>query len=182
MLVVISVVFFNQSGYLDSAALSNLADDISSKSVQSQAYGIAVKELAPGSANFSVAYGLPFSLLSSGSNTAYIYFADQNGNAVYDGGWGSCTPECLEETAILRGNYIEDLCIIRSSGGDQCNNAKRADITYLRPALLARISFFNNGGQQFNPSNAIGVRVKLKSPGGLSRSVAIYQSGQVSVQ
>ena len=80
MLTIMSVIIFNQSGYLDSASLSNLADDIASKAVQSQAYGIAVRELTPGSADFSAAYGLSFSLLSGGSNTSYNYFADKNDN------------------------------------------------------------------------------------------------------
>ena len=183
--VILTVVVFNQSAYTDASALSNLADQIASTVSQAQAYGVAVRELNPGSANFSIAYGLSLSLLDPSYTTSYLFFADRNGNKAYDGTWACATGdanECLEKTAMLRGNYLDSICIIQSSGNEQCNSAKRTDITFLRPSLEAQLTVFNNGGQSYDPGNMRGVRMVLKSPKGLVRSVAVYENGQISVQ
>lgn len=184
MAVILTVVVSKQSIYMDSAALSNLADEISLTISQAQAYGIGVKEFSPGSSEFSASYGLTFSLLGSGSNSAYLSFADRNGNNIYDGNW-SCsiesTSECLERIDISRGNYIESLCVVRTSDADICNIG-RVDISFARPNTEAQLKFFNNGGQSYNPSGIKGARIVLESPGGLSRSVVVYTTGQISVQ
>ena len=78
--VLITVIIFNQRSYTDVAALSILADELSLTITQAQAYGIAVREFAPGSADFSASYGLSMNLLGTGSNSAYLFFADRNLN------------------------------------------------------------------------------------------------------
>ena len=183
--VIITVIVFNQSFYVEAAALTNLADEITSQIAQAQIYGISVKESTPGSSDFTGSYGLTFSLLPSGSNTNYLSFIDKDGNQVYDGSW-SCeigtSFECLEKSNIFRGNYIDELCVIRSSGGDQCGIPQRVDISFARPFVEARIKLFNNGGQEYSPGNMVGVRIILKSTSGLSRSVSVYENGQISTQ
>ena len=183
--VILTVIVLKQSTYVDSAALSNLADEISLSLSQAQAYGIAVKELTPGSSDFSASYGLAFSLLSDGSNTNYIFFADRNNNNIYEDGW-ACPlggiSECLEKATISRGNYIDDICIVRTSGADQCGNARRVDINFERPETSSRLTFFNNSGQTISVQNLKGAKVVLKSSSGLSRSVVVYTTGQISVQ
>ena len=87
--VILATVILRQSAYTDVITLSNLADEIGSTISQTQAYGIGVKEFTPGSSEFSASYGLTVSILSSGSNTAFLTFADRNGNNYYDGNW-SC--------------------------------------------------------------------------------------------
>ncbi|MBI2065602.1 MAG: type II secretion system protein [Candidatus Zambryskibacteria bacterium] len=125
-----------------------------------------------------------FSLLTFGSNTAYLYFADRNGDEYYNGDW-SCpiggASECLEKVDILRGNYIEDICALRTSGTDLCNLG-RVDISFARPNIEAVIHFFNNGGEFYNPANIKAAEIRLKSPGGAARSVIVYTTGQISVQ
>ncbi len=183
--VILLVVISNHGTYTENISLTNLADDIALSASQAQIYGIAVKEVSVGSSDFSASYGLTANLLSDGSNKAYLKFSDKNVDSVYNGDW-SCQKgpsyECLEKVDILRGNYIYDLCVIRSSEGDQCNAVKRVDISYRRPNTSAIITAFNSGGQQYSPGNMVGVRILLRSPSGLSRSVAIYENGQVSVQ
>src|SRR3989344_9205535 len=83
--VILTVVVSSQSTYNDEAVLVNLADEISSTVSQAQAYGTGVREFSPASGEFSASFGLTFSLLASGSNKAYLSFADRNGNKVYDG-------------------------------------------------------------------------------------------------
>lgn len=185
VMAILAGVVFNQSTYLDGAALSNLVQELSSTITQAQAYGIAVRELSPGSEDFSASYGITLSILSSGSPTAYLFFADRNGNNFYDGEW-ACplggVSECLEKVNITRGNYIDSVCAIRSVGADQCNNISRIDISFIRPNTEAKLIFFNNSGALYNPPNMIGAKVVIKSPAGLERSVSVYQSGQISVQ
>ena len=182
--VILMVVISNQSVYTNNIALTNLADDISLTISQTQAYGIGVKELSPGSSNFNASFGVTFSLLGSGSNSAYLSFADRNGNEVYDGDW-TCpiggVSECLGKIDIARGNYIESLCVVRTSGADLCDIG-RVDISFVRPSTEAQLHFLNADGQSFNPPNMKGTKVVLKSPSGSVRSVVIYQTGQVSVQ
>ncbi|KKT66971.1 MAG: hypothetical protein UW61_C0019G0001, partial [Candidatus Curtissbacteria bacterium GW2011_GWC1_44_33] len=159
-----------------------LADEISSTISQAQAYGIGVREVSTGSSEFNASYGVTMSLLDSGSNTAYIYFADLNGNKIYTGNWSCDTAECLSKVNITRGNVIADICVIKTSGSDQCNSAERADVSFARPNTEAQIKLFNNGGQPLNESNLKGIRIELKSPRGLTRSVTVYTTGQISTQ
>ncbi len=180
-----AVIILNQSSYTDGAALTNVADEIGLSISQAQAYGIAVKEHTTGTSNFSEPYGLSISLLSGGSNTAYLLFADLDGDQQYDGDWGCATGvgyECLEKKLITRGNYVYELCVVRTSGSDQCDNIGRVDVSFKRPRTEALIAFYNSSGNLYVPPNLKGVRITLRSQSGKSRSVVVYTSGQVSIQ
>ncbi|MDP2641716.1 MAG: hypothetical protein Q8P21_00245, partial [bacterium] len=103
---------------------------------------------------------------------------------IYDGDWSCQTGdglECLKKTSIPRGNYIESICVVRTSGGDICTTG-RVDITFTRPDTNAQLVFFNDGGELFNPANIMGAKITLKSPGGLTKMIVIYETGQISVQ
>ncbi len=183
--VILTVVVMNQSKYVDSLALGNLADELSLSIAQAQAYGIAVKELTPGSENFSISYGVTASIISSGDDSAYLFFADRNGNGSYDGTWACAiggSSECLEKKAFSRGDYTYEVCAVRTTGADQCSNIGRVDITFVRPETAARLVFYNSAGNLYTPPNLKGARITLKNPVGNSRSVIVYQSGQISVQ
>ena len=184
MTVILTVVILNQSTYNDGIALTNLADEISLSISQAQAYGVGVKEFSTGSGEFSASYGLAFSLLASGSNSAYIYFADRNGNSLYDGNW-TCpiggASECLGKVNISRGNYISSMCIVLTSGSDLCD-VGRVDISFTRPSTEANMLFFDTSGQAYNPGSIKGAKITVMSPKGLSRSIIIYLTGQISVQ
>lgn len=183
--VITGVILLNQSYYTDSASLSNVADEIALRVSEAQAYGVAVKQLTPGSSDFSIAYGVSVSILSSGSPTSYIIFADRNANKIYDGTWACDTggsSECLEKITLPNGNYVDSLCNIKTSGPVVCNNVRRVDITFLRPNPEASMVFFNTAGQTYVPSSIAGEQIGLKSPTGLLRYVSVYLSGQVSVQ
>ncbi len=183
--VLLTIILFNQSKFIDGAALSNTADEMGISISQSQAYGIAAREHISGTSNFSVAYGLTASLLSSGSGSSYILFADLNDNQSYDNDWSCPTGgpnECLEKKEISRGNYIYEICAIRTSGGDQCSNIGRVDVTFKRPHTEAILTFYNTSGNQYVPPNLMGARISIMSPSGGSRSVVVYTSGQVSIQ
>src|SRR3989344_3215323 len=194
MSVIFTVIILNQSKYTDGIALTNLADEISLTISQAQVYSTGVKEFSTG--EFNASYGLAFSLLSpGGSNSAYIYFADRDGNNIYDGDWSCPTtgsnPECLSRVDISRGNVIDDFCVVKQDGtADQCNltgggsngPVGRMDITFTRPSTEAQFQFFKNNGDPFNPlafGEVKGVKVVLKSPGELTRSATAYTTGPI---
>ncbi|MDO8565245.1 MAG: type II secretion system protein [bacterium] len=183
--IILGVLVWNQRSYTDTAALASLADDLSLTVSQAQAYGIAVRELTIGSSDFTASYGLTLSLLGTGSNSAYLFFADRNDNDYYDGAW-TCpvggASECLEKVNIPHSNYIDSICVVVISGADQCNTASRIDILFVRPETEARMTFFNSSGGVFVPASMKGVRIVLKSPAGATRSVIVYKTGQISVQ
>lgn len=181
MAAVLTVIIFGQRSYTESSTLLNAADEMAITVSQTQAYGIAVKETSAGSGNFLAGYGLSVTLVSGGNNT-YISFKDTNNSQYYDGDLSCGSEECIEKIVLTRGNYIDSFCIVRTNGVDQCGVASRVDITFRRPETSANINFYNSGGQPVTLPNTKGVRITLKSPSGLSRSVLIYTSGQVSVE
>jgi prepilin-type N-terminal cleavage/methylation domain-containing protein len=185
MLIILGTLVFHQSTYSDGAALNNLADTIGLTLRQAQIYGISVKEFNTGSNNFSVAYGADFDILPSAGNNAYIFFADLSPqNGIYDSGW-SCpiggTSECITKSSITGGNTISSLCEIPLTGPNNCSIG-RIDITFLRPEITANMAFFDSAGNPLSLSGVKGAQIKLLSPGGSTRSVTIYTTGQISVE
>lgn len=184
--IILTVVVSSQSTYTDLATLTNLADDIGLTISQAQAYGIGVKEFSPGTSEFTASYGLAFNLLASGSNIAYIYFADRGvpGDKIYNGDW-TCpiggASECLGKTNISRGNYIDSLCAVIAAAADICS-VGRVDISFARPNTEAQLLLLDLGGAAYNPAGLIGTRIVLRSPSGSTRSVVVYKTGQISVQ
>ncbi|MBI1974667.1 MAG: prepilin-type N-terminal cleavage/methylation domain-containing protein [Candidatus Zambryskibacteria bacterium] len=164
--IILTAIISNQSSYSDSIALSNLADDISLSLSQAQTYGAAVREAGSGSANFSAAYGLSFTL---SSNKAYVYFTDLDGDKIYD------AEENLSQINISRDNYIADICAVKSSSPEDCG-IERVDITFIRPKTEPQLVFSNP------IENVIGAKITLKSPAGRVKSVIVYTSGQITVQ
>lgn len=180
---ILSVVLLNQSSYTERIALSNLADQMSLTLYQAQSYGIAVKEFETGSENFSVAYGLTVSILSNGDESAYLNFADEDGDGTYDGNW-NCqqggSSECLEKVTFSQNNTINSICIIENNGSEDCNQPKRVDITFARPNTRANIEVFRNSGQSMDMSTAKGIKINLQSLSGFERAVVVYKVGQIS--
>lgn len=180
MLVISSVIISGQGRYTSGVSLRNVANDLGLSLRQAQIYGVSVKELAPGGGNFNVGYGIAFNTATppSGDEQSFIFFADRNGNGIYDGTW-DCplgpTSECLDKTTLTSGNHVSDLCII-ASGVETCEDISRLDISFVRPAIEARIYY--NGGAM----GASGAEVKLGSLDDRENSVTIFSTGQISVQ
>jgi len=182
MLVIISTVLLGQSTYTKGASLKNLANDIGLSLRQAQVYGISVKERAIGSDDFLNAYGIEFNITSSGSNNAYIFFADLSKNGAYDGAW-SCPAggECLQKFNTSTGNTISRLCLIYNNDSTDCS-VSRASISFLRPNTLANIVLFGPAGQIPPSASHKGVEIGLVSVSGGARSVIVYNTGQISIK
>lgn len=186
-MVILTVILVNQSTYTDQASVANMTDEISITLSEAQAYGIGVRELTPGSDDFSASFGLAFSNLDEEASQGYIFYADRNGNDTYDNSW-SCpdTGECGEyvsKRTMNNGVSIGSICIVRNNDTEMCNTT-RVDVTFVRPSTGARIIFYNTGGNLFSPQpdNVKGVRITLVSPRGAERNVWVYNTGQISVQ
>lgn len=182
--VILTVVAYGQSKYTQRLSLTQYADNIASSALEAQTYGIAVKEVVPGSANFSAPYGVMVSVLSDVEREAFLTFVDLNDNTVYDAPWACFTgegQECLEKREFAWGNLTNKICSITSSGED-CSTPRRVDISYKRPSIEPRFAFFNSLGTVYSVSGVLGVRIELISPEGETRSVAIYKNGQIAVQ
>lgn len=182
MVVILGVVVFGQQKYTEATNLTNLADEIAIAVSQAQAYGNAVRETSAGSANFDSGYGISVGFLEEGGEFSYIYFADIDRSQYYDGDLSCAHQECIEKVEITKGNYIDSFCVLRTQGSDQCGVAERVDISFARPETDAVMKIFNSGGNSYNTPNLEGVEINLRSPNGLTKSVIVYKTGQVSVQ
>lgn len=189
MTAILSVIAFSQGKYTNGASVKADSNNISLSLRQAEVYGVSVKELTPGSDDFTPAYGVEFNLVQgSGANNAYVYFADKGSqNKIYDNVWTcpiSPVSECLDKIDLSKGNTISSLCIIYATDPTDVGtcNIGRLDITFLRPSTEARIVFFSNTGVLLNPAPVRGARINLLSTGGQTNSVIVYTTGHISVQ
>ena len=183
MTVILTVILLNQSSYTEKVQLANLADQMTLTLTQMQSYGIAVKEIEPGSEDFSAAYGISLSILPSGDETVYLAFADKDRDGRYDGNWNCSTggsSECLEKVVMSPGNFIDAICLIEEDGDENCIDPQRVDISFLRPNTEAIITTYTSNGQVMDTSNAQGVKISLQSPSAFERLVVVYKVGQIS--
>lgn len=187
--VILTVLLLNQSKYNDRLVLNNIAEDTSLRIAQAQAYGSGVREFSAGSGEFSASYGLTFSLNPNGSPTAYLYFADRNGDDRYGGDWSCVTggaSECLERVNISRGVFIEAVCMIIAPVTSDCGppgSPRRVDITFNRPNTEAQLVFFNSSGGLVSNPNMVGARIIFRSPDTTATSsVTVYTTGQISTK
>ena len=190
IVIITSFVVAGQDTYVGGAALKGDLSEIALSLSEARAYGLGVRELTPGSGDFSAAYGIEFRLPSAGgSDSSYVSFADLGSpkDGVYGGTW-ACSigggSECLSKKTFSRNNKIDSICVIYNSGGGNCagDNVDRVAVSFLRPDTEAIIKFFNNGGLPFTPSNYKGVEINLEAPSGDIKSVSVFTTGQISIQ
>jgi hypothetical protein len=191
MTIILSTVLVGQSKYSDGVNLSNATDNVSLALFQAQVYGVSVKEASTGSQDFNSPYGVSFNRidLSTGNSTNqnYIIFTDRvvkNQRYDYTAWWGDCSSgsECLENNLLPGKSYISAFCIVRSNASEICGTANRVDVVFNRPNPDAIIKFYNLGGNPINTANVIGARIQITYPGGPTKSVVVYNTGQISVQ
>ncbi len=195
MIIISTVIASNQQQFGAGAALKNIVNNMGLSLRQAQIYGVSVKQLAPSSSQaytttgFNAGYGVHFSIGTSyptGDNGSYLFFLDTKPagtnppNGLYLGDM-NCNPiggtpasECLDKVVLGQGHTITALCSVES-GTENCTN-QMLDITFVRPAVEAKISF-NNSGVFTNTAC-----IEVTSTDGRRNSVVIYTTGQVSVR
>lgn len=177
MVAITTVVVYNQRDYSTTLTLKNATDNLALDIRQAQVYGISVKEFGPGgSGRFDIGYGI--SLDQHFFPRQYVSFGDFNKNGIYDG---------LEAENIVKlptNIKFSAICIIPTSGAENCTRADLIYIMFKRPETTAHMTIRVAGGDGLLEvlNNIKGVRLVLASPGGLTKSVVIYPNGQISVQ
>lgn len=189
MIAISTMVAGGQKQFGAGATLKNIVNNLSLTLRQAQIYGISVKQIGTHTTNtvsaFSSGFGLHFNTASD--NTAYIFFVDKdpnlnpkvnpNPNGLYGSGMNcptDSTSECLEKIVLSQGHTVSALCTIES-GVENCSNSA-LDITFVRPAVEAKIIFNQDGVLR-------GVAcVEISSLEGKRNSVVVYTTGQISVK
>lgn len=183
MTFILTTVLLNQSKYVDGAALSSDADELSSTIAEAQVYGVGVRELTPGSNDFDKSYGVSVTKDISGSSIRdYAFFADIDDNksytsANYNSNNCNSSFECLRVITLRSTNFIQKICAKTTVAIEDCT-MNRVDITFTRPKTGAQINFV---GASIDPNTVTGARVVTQSPAGAYRSIIVYKTGQTSI-
>ena len=190
--IISAVVFWNGRGFNDKIGVSAAAQEASFAIRQAQNYGVSVRESSSGTGIFNYAYGVVFSLL----NPKYVMiFVDKNSNDIYDDDNGvpcdgSASDECVEKVFLRNNVVINDqtkcpnaLTVVNSSGSVFCNTTWNSiQAIFIRPSLDARINVVNDLGIIVSGGPWIFGRITLISRQGITKTVSISKTGQVSIQ
>ncbi len=165
-----AVLLARHNQFSGSILITNLAYEMALSVRQAQVYGLASRE-SPVGGGFTIGYGVHF---ESTNPTYFIFFADLNGNHRYDGGG-----ELIERYDIRYGNQLSNLCATQSGGTVECSSSgaiNYIDISFLRPNPDAFMRTSNFAGTYRS------LQLSVVSPQGVTRSVSVYSTGQISVQ
>jgi prepilin-type N-terminal cleavage/methylation domain-containing protein len=187
VLIVSTVILFSAGRFNSAILLRSLAYEIGLSLREAQLYGVAVKETAPGSGNFSAAYGIyiPSSILGVERGT-YPLFADLNANGLYDDGASSV----VENFTLQNYFTLENVCALRSGtlrcfaacpsplplGAVGCTPSSISwlSVTFKRPDPNAIIKTDLESGY----SSAY---ITVLSQNGSTRSVSVSATGQIGI-
>lgn len=181
--IISSVVLANYNGFNTRILLTNLAYDIALTIRQAQVYGISVRESA--GVGTARPYGVYFEETdtTAGSATSFIFFTDSNGDNIYNGTAGTCSGECIQKYDIKKGNRISSICALSSTGTNVCTTGggslRSATLLFKRPNPDAVITAkLENGTDVSAPTRAT---VQVASPQGVTKTITIELTGQISV-
>lgn len=162
-------LFVKNSEFSSKVLLTNLAYEVALSIRQAQVYGLSARELNPGSNQFNIGYGVNF---NANTQTNYIFFADIDDDAYYDGG-----SELLETFSFRRGNRVGYFCVTTISEQERCSNTGQINVlnvSFVRPNPDAIIT--TNLAEIYKMA-----RIYISAPNGSMRSVTIEQTGQISI-
>lgn len=173
MLVIMSIVIFNNKKFNDSLLITNLAYDVALSIRESQVFGVSVKGAGVGSAqDFNVGYGVHFDL--DISKVSFKKFVDRFEGISQKGDYSFDEGELLDTLEMKRGNHIEEIYAVDSYGGRV--DISKLDIVFVRPNPDAH---FSVGGESQSYSS---VRIILISPQEVRKQIEIGSTGQISIQ
>jgi len=191
-LIISALVLFNNSRFNSAILLRSLAYEVGLSLREAQLYGVAVKEVTPGSGTFGAAYGVyvPATIIGV-QNSTYPLFADLNNNGLYDDG-----PSSVVENFTLKNFFsMSNFCAVEGNGAMQCASTCPSplpsgasscssssigwlDVTFVRPNPNAIIltSFASS-----LPSLYTAAYFTVTSQNGSTRTVSISAMGQIIV-
>lgn len=194
--IVASILLFNYSNFSTNVSLRNLTQDIALSLRKAQTYATSVQSLPNGASTTEFpSYGMTFSPDAITSpfvphSKQFVFFADifdigQNTKTYQSA--GTCgSPmvgnECVEAFTITTGDRIVSICY-DNNGTYTCSSTGALDVTFNRPSPDAVICFKPAGyGGTCATTASSHAEVVLESPKGVTRSVLIWNTGQIAVQ
>jgi prepilin-type N-terminal cleavage/methylation domain-containing protein len=195
--IVASILLFNYSDFSTNVSLRNLTQDIALSLRKAQTYATSVQSLPNGASTTEFpSYGMTFSADAITTpfvphSKQFVFFADildgvSQNTKTYQS-TGTCgSPavgnECVEAFTITTGDKIISLCY-DNNGTYTCSSTGALDITFNRPSPDAVICFKPAGyGGTCATTASSHAEVILESPKGVTRSVLIWNTGQIAVQ
>ena len=203
LIVVIAIVailsgmmFFDYGKFKSSTSLQNLADDIALSVRKAQMYAVGARGV--NGSDFDKGYGVHFSRNTEntfkGSPKSFVLFVDININANSEYGYdypidiSACgTPsslnECLEVLSVTGADYISDVKITKTNGGTEQldGNNKVLDIVYTRPDTAPTICYRPDINSGCVEGSQVIITVANDANPTVTKTVTIYNNGQISV-
>lgn len=190
--VMASIVLFRFNDFGAQTEFDNLSQDIALRVVEAQKSALAGKLNPNFDGTTAPSYGVYFSNDPvSDQNKQFTFFTDINSGGAHDNLYNAtagCTGtatfgnECISNTTITTGDYIDTICYQPMSGGVVCNNSLTptgAHITFIRPFPKATIGIKTTGSPIFVQSVYIGL-VSGINPN-LQKTIVVTGLGEVHV-
>lgn len=177
MTLLTGVFLFQQRQFDSTTLLRSLSYSVALSVRQAQTYGSSVRGF---SGVFAEAHGIHF---SSGDLTHYFLFSDTDNDRVFDSG-----TEIVETFGLVGNNFtISQFCATTNSDTERCYPGELTSLTilFIRPNSDACFETSNSptacvvgdGGEDYKEA-----RIQLSAPGGVTRSVIVTPTGQISVE
>ena len=194
--VVSSILIFNYGDFRNNVSIRDLAQEVALAVRKAQGYATSVHGITIGGGRDYPAFGIAFAVGQpvvrdfTPDEKEFMIFADvANGanpeNKLYDraGGivCGNVQPgdECIEQFRISSADKIYQLCTSTDGVTEDCS-PQQVNILFHRPNPEADICVVT--GSTCDSSKPAYVKIKLRSPGNTVRTIAVWNTGQISVQ
>ncbi len=186
--IIASVVLFNFSSFSTNITSQNLAQEIALQIKQAQTDSISgtrsmVFERNVDNREGAPTYGVRFNINQANADEldahSMIYFADRNGNGVYDTTGSGCDysvtgTECLAVIRMNTSDTIVGMCADADCDSGAHENTT-ATILFRRPFPDAKLFVEDDG----IPRSRVGITIR--SPKGVERLITTTVLGQISV-
>jgi len=179
--IMTSLVVAKYGNFNTSTLLTDTAYDVALALRTAQTYGLSVKNASAVTANFSVSYGVDFRTGAGGScggqtstsnATNMVLFADTaTPNNI-------CDPNdtLVDSYLLTRGAVVSGLCAGTGSSCTVDGSVSQLDVTYLRPNPEATICINGSCGSRYTYAEVV-----IKGTDGSTRTIAVYENGQISI-
>lgn len=173
--IVSTAVFANYSSFNERLAVRSASEEISSSVRRAQAFGLAVKGITIGGTTYFPGYGIYFTLANPFS---YVAYADINADRLYQE-----ANEKVEDMVIQANSQIYQLCANAKSNPPGDCTLTNIIATYTRP--IPQVVLKKDGG--LSTCGGMGdsycdVGIKIRGPRGTTKTIVLWQSGQISIE
>ncbi|MFA4890510.1 MAG: prepilin-type N-terminal cleavage/methylation domain-containing protein [Candidatus Paceibacterota bacterium] len=173
-IIISTLVFANYPKFKSQLSLKKTSQEIAFAVREAQVYSLSVKEYNgtfPG-------YGVHFDISKPDT---IILFADVNKNSKYDEfDEGDGIDGKVKEYKIRTSDSFSSLCGNEKSSPPGSCGLSKMDAVYLRPNPLITLKGWDNGGSLL--PNFSDVEILISSPGGATKKIIIWVSGQITIE